>query len=200
MFSRFLLFFGAPAEGFARRRPAGADLVHDSPQNPCSFVDGHHVFGTKGAAGEPDVVLHSPQTLALSSTGTTSLGPKAPTASRTWCFNPRNPLLFRRRAPRLWGQRRCRRAGRGASLPANPCSFVDGHHVFGAKGADGEPDVVLQSPQSLALSSTGTTSLGPKALPASRTWCFTPRNPLLFRRRTPRLWGQRRCRHQFPSV
>lgn len=51
MFSRFLLFFGAPAEGFARRRPAGADLVHDSPQNPCSFVDGHHVFGAKGAAG-----------------------------------------------------------------------------------------------------------------------------------------------------
>ena len=73
MFSRFLLFFGAPAEGFARRRPAGADLVHDSPQNPCSFIDGHHVFGTKGAAGEPDVVLHSPQSLALSSTGTTSL-------------------------------------------------------------------------------------------------------------------------------
>ena len=69
------------AEGFARRRPAGADLVHDSPQNPCSFVDGHHVFGTKGAAGEPDVVLQSPQTLALSSTGTTSLGPKAPPAS-----------------------------------------------------------------------------------------------------------------------
>ena len=80
---------------------------------------------------------------------------------------PAKPLLFRRRAPRLWDQRRRRRAGRGASLPAKPCSFVDGHHVFGAKGAAGEPDVVLQSPQSLALSSTGTTSLGPKALPAS---------------------------------
>ena len=77
------------------------------------------------------------KTLALSSTGTTSLGPKAPPASRTWCFNPRNPLLFRRRAPRLWDQRRRRRAGRGASLPTNPCSFVDGHHVFGAKGAAG---------------------------------------------------------------
>ena len=168
MFSRFLLFF-APGRrgGFAWRRPAGADLVHDSPQNPCSFVDGHHVFGAKGAAGEPDVVLHSPQTLALSSTGTTSLGPKAPPASRTWCFNPRNPLLFRRRAPRLWGQRRRRRAGRGASIPAIPCSFVDGHHVFGTKGAAGEPDVVLHSPQTLALSSTGTTSLGPKAPPAS---------------------------------
>ena len=158
MFSRFLLFFGAAgaglcaaeagrrralrggglcaAEGFARRRPAGADLVHDSPQNlalsstgttslglkalgrrglgarflanPCSFVDGHHVFGVKGAAGEPDVVLHSPQNLALSSTGTMSLGPKA---------------LGRR--------------GLGARFLAKPCSFVNGHHVFGAKGAAG---------------------------------------------------------------
>ena len=116
-----------------RRAGRGASL----PANPCSFVDGHHVFGVKGAAGELDVVLHSPQSLALSSTGTTSLGPKAPPASRTWCFNPRNPLLFRRRAPRLWDQRRRRRAGRGASLPTNPCSFVDGHHVFGAKGAAG---------------------------------------------------------------
>ena len=87
--------------------------------------------------------------------------------ARTWCTIPRKPLLFRRRAPRLWDQRRRRRAGRGASLPANPCSFVDGHHVFGAKGAAGEPDVVLHSPQTLALSSTGTTFLGPKALPAS---------------------------------
>ncbi len=87
--------------------------------------------------------------------------------ARIWCTIPRKPLLFRRRAPRLWGQRRRRRAGRGASFPANPCSFVDGHHVFGTKGAAGEPDVVLHSPQTLALSSTGTTSLGPKALPAS---------------------------------
>ena len=57
--------------------------------------------------------------------------------AETWCTIPRKPLLFRRRAPRLWDQRRRRRAGRGASLPANPCSFVDGHHVFGAKGAAG---------------------------------------------------------------
>ena len=147
-FHAFCYFLARPAQGFARRRPAGADLVRWRP------------------AGA-DLVHDSPQTLALSSTGTTSLGPKALPASRTWCFNPRKPLLFRRRAPRLWGQRRRRRAGRGASIPAIPCSFVDGHHVFGAKGADGEPDVVLQSPQSLALSSTSTTSLGPKALPAS---------------------------------
>ena len=112
--------------------------------------------------------------------------------ARIWCTIPRKTLLFRQRAPRLWDQRRRRRAGRGASLPAKPCSFVDGHHVFGTKGTAGEPDVVLHSPQNLALSSTGTTSLGPKVPPASRTWCFTPRKPLLFRRRAPRLWDQRR--------
>ena len=175
MFSRFLLFFGAAGAGLCAtatgRRGRGASL----PANHCSFADGHHVFGVKGASGEPDVVLHSPQNLALSSTGTTSLGPKAPPASRTWCFTPRKPLLFRRRAPRLWGQRRRRRTGRGASLPAKPCSFVNGHHVFGTKGAAGEPDVVLQSPQSLALSSTGTTSLGPKAPPASDPIIISPR-------------------------
>ena len=200
MFSRFLLFFASGRRGgalrggarealtwctyprktllFRRRAPRlwdqrrrrrtgrGASL----PANPCSFVDEHHAFGAGWASDRRNVVLHSPQALALSSTGTTPLGPKAPPANRTWCFTPSKPLLFRRRAPRLWGQRRYRRTGRGASLPA------------------------------LALSSTGTTSLGPKALPANRTWCFTPRKPLLFRRRAPRLWGQRCCQHQFPSV
>ena len=180
MFSRFLLFFGAAGAGLCvaatGRRGFGARFH----AKPCSFVNGHHVFGTKGAAGEPDVVLHSPQNLALSSTGTTSLGPKAPPASRTWCFTPRKPLLFRRRAPRLWDQRRCRRAGRGASPPANPCSFVDGHHVFGVKGAAGEPDVVLHSPQNLALSSTGTMSLGPKALGRRGLGARFPAKPCSF--------------------
>ena len=95
--------------------------------------------------------------------------------ARIWCTIPRKTLLFRQRAPRLWDQRRRRRAGRGASPPANPCSFVDGHHVFGVKGAAGEPDVVLHSPQNLALSSTGTTSLGPKAPPASDPIIISPR-------------------------
>ena len=200
MFSRFLLFFGAAGGGlcaaatgrceFGARFPAKpcssvsfAPSPRDFsetgrrgfgarfPAKPCSFVNGHHVFGTKGAAGEPDVVLHSPQTLALSSTGTTSLGPKALPASRTWCFTPRKPLIFRRRAPRLWGQRRRRRTGRGASLPAKPCSFVNGHHVFGTKGAR-----------------------------PARTWCTIPRKTLFFRQRAPRLWGQRRRRHQIPSL
>ena len=204
--------------GTGRRAGRGASL----PAIPCSFVDGHHVFRTGEARCEPDVVLHSPQNLALSSTGTTSLEPKAPPASRTWCLTPRNPLFFRRRAPRLWSRptpgrpawcltprktlffrrraprfpnrRGPMRAGRGASLPAKPCSFVDGHHVSRTGEARCEPDVVLPSPQNLALSSTGTTSLEPDRSPAGRTWCLPPRNPLFFRRRAPRLWSQRRRR------
>ena len=174
------------------RRPAGADLVHDSSQNPVLSFPLHQVREPFRRPAGADLVHDSPQNLALSSTGTTSLGLKAPPASRTWCFTPRKTLLFRQRAPRLWDQRRRWRAGRGASLPANPCSFVDGHHVFGTKGAAGEPDVVLHPPQTLALSSTGTTSLGSKAPPANRTWCFTPRKTLLFRQRAPCLWDQRR--------
>ena len=83
-----------------------------------------------------------------------------------------------------------RRAGRGASLPAIPCSFVDGHHVFRTGEARCEPDVVLPSPQNLALSSTGTTFSEPERPDASRTWCLPPRKTLLFRRRAPRLWSR----------
>ena len=137
MFSRFLLFFGAAGgglcaaatgrRGFGARFPAkpcssvslapnpgafSANVRREFgarfPAKPCSFVDGHHVFGTKGAAGEPDVVLHPPQTLALSSTGTTSLGPKA---------------LGRR--------------GFGARFPAKPCSFVSLAPIPGAFSANG---------------------------------------------------------------
>ena len=54
---------------------------------------------------------------------------------RTWCAAPRKPLFLRRRAPRLPGPRcRCW-AGRGAPRPANPYSFVTGHHVFRVQGA-----------------------------------------------------------------
>ena len=158
MFSRFLLFFGAAGAGLCaaeagrRRALRGGGLCAAAtgrrgfgarfPAKPCSFVNGHHVFGTKGAR-----------------------------PARTWCTIPRKPLLFRRRAPRLWGQRRRRRTGRGASLPAKPCSFVNGHHVFGTKGAR-----------------------------PARTWCTIPRKTLFFRQRAPRLWGQRRRRHQIPSL
>ena len=135
---------------------------------------------------------HSPQTLVPSSPGTTSSGPKALAAHPTWCLTPRKPLFLRRRAPRFRGQRRRRRTRRGASLPANPCSFVAGHHVFGAQSAGSAPDVVPHSPQTLVPSSPGTTFSGPKAPATHPTWCFTPRKPLFLRRRAPRFWGPKR--------
>ena len=96
-----------------------------------------------------------------SSQGTTPLRPDGGSAGWTWCFTPRNALFFRRRAPRLWSKMGLRRVGRGASLPAMPCSFVAGHHVFGAKSAS-----------------------------AGWAWCFAPPNALFFRRRAPRLWSK----------
>ena len=128
------------------------------PATPYSFVVGHHVFGTKWGFGGLDVVLRSPQHLVLSSPGTTSLE-----------------------------QNRIRPVGRGASLPAMPCSFVDGHHVFGAKSDFGRLGVVLRSPQCLVLSSPGTTSSEQNRISAGWAWCFIPRNTLFFRRRAPRL-------------
>ena len=105
------------------------------PANPYSFAAAHHVFWVQGAGGGPDVVRRSPQTLIRSPPSTTSSGAKAPAAGRTWCVAPRKPLFFRRRAPRLPGPRRQRRGGRGASLPANPYSFVAEHHVFRGRSA-----------------------------------------------------------------
>ena len=151
-----------------------------------SFFGGPRAAG-RGTLPAWDVVLHSPQTLVLSSSSTTSLGPKAPPTYRTWCSASRKPLFFRRQAPRLPSLRRRRSAGRGAPLPANPCSFVVEHHVFGAQGAAGVPDVVFRLPRALVLSSSSTTSSGPKAPPAYRTWCSASREPLFFRRQAPRL-------------
>ena len=154
---------------------------------PAPVVWSFRAAGRRAGLRRGGVVLRRPQNLVPSSSSTTSSELKAPAAYRTWCSAPRKPLFFRRRAPRLWGPRRRRSAGRGAPLPANPCSFVVKHHVFRAQGAAGVPDVVPQSPQALVLSSSSTTFLGPKAPPAYRTWCFNPRKPLFFRRQAPRL-------------
>ena len=102
-------------------------------------------------------------------------GTDRPPAGQTWCLAPRKTLFFRRQAPRLPSSRPRRRTGRGAPLPAKPCSFVVEHHVFRAQGAAGVPDVVPHSPQTLVPSSSSTTSSGLKAPPAGRTWCLTPR-------------------------
>ena len=148
--------------GLRRRQRAGRGA--SLPANPYSFVAEHHVFRGQGAGNGSDVVRRSLQTLIPSSPSTTSSGSKAPATSRTWCVAPRKPLFLRRRAPRLPGQRRRRRAGRGASLPANPYSFVAGHHVFRVKGAGGGADVVRRSLQTLIPSSPSTTSSGAKGL------------------------------------
>ena len=125
----------------------------------CSFVAGHHVFGTKWGFGGLNVVLHFPQRLVLPSSGTTSSGQNGASAGWTWCFTPRKTLFFRRRAPRLWSKIGFQPVGRGASLPATPYSFVVGHHVFGTKWGFGQLGVVLRSPQCLVLSSPDATSL-----------------------------------------
>ena len=147
---------------------------------------------TGARCNRPDVVRCSPQTLIPSSPSTTSSESKAPAAGRTWCVAPRKPLFFRRRAPRLPGPRRWRRAGRGALLPANPYSFVAEHHVFRGHGAGGGPDVVRRSLQTLIPSSPSTTSSGAKAPATGRTWCAAHRKPLFLRRQAPRLPRPRR--------
>ena len=140
-----------------RRMGRGAPL----PAKPYSFVDEHHVFRPQGVAGVWDVVLRSPQNLIPSSMSTTSFGPKAAPAYGTWCSASRKTLFLRRQAPRLLAPRRRRRTGRGAPLPASPCSFVVKHHVFGVQGVADVPDVVPHSPQNLVPSSSSTTSLAP---------------------------------------
>ena len=122
------------------------------------------------------------------------VGPARGVTGRTWCAAPCKPLFLRRRAPRLLGPWRRRRAGRGAPLPANPCSFVTEHHVFRGQGAGGGPDVVLPVPQTLITSSSSTTSSGDKATATGQTWCAAPRKPLFLRRQAPRLPRlRRRC-------
>ena len=134
------------------------------------------------------MVPRTPQSLILSLRGTTSLVPAGASAGRTWCLAPRKALFFRCGAPRHWCRPVLRRDGRGASLPAKPYSFVAGHHVIGAGGVFGGLDVVPHLPQSLDLSSRGTTSLGPVGPSESWTWCFTPRKALFFRCGAPRHW------------
>ena len=77
-----------------------------------------------------------------------------------WCFSPRKPLFLRRRAPRPQARTRVPPARRGASLSANPCSFVDGHHTPRLEREFRRLGVVLLFPQALVPSSTGTTPPG----------------------------------------
>ena len=126
--------------------------------------DLRHRIPAERSSAASDVVPHSPQTLVLSSTSTTSLGPKAPAAYRTWCLTPHKPLFLRPEAPRLSGPMGLRRHGRGASPPASPYSFVRKHHIPRSGWADAGTDVVLHTLQSLIPSSRGTTSSPPDGI------------------------------------
>ena len=127
------------------------------------------------------MVPHSPQTLILSPTSTTSLGSKAPAAYRTWCLTPHKPLFLRPEAPRPKVRMGRRTHRRGALSPTNPCSFVRKHHIPRSGWADAGTDVVLHPPQTLVFSSGSTTSPGQDGPTPALTWCFTPRNPLFLR-------------------
>ena len=88
--------------------------------NPYSFVRKHHAYRPVRAPGDPDVVLHRPQSLISSFGSTTSIGRAEPPATRTWCFTARKALFLRPEAPRLSAGPSLRRPGRGASLPVKP--------------------------------------------------------------------------------
>ena len=129
------------------------------PANPCFFVEGHHAIGPGRAFGGAGVVLRRPQTLVSSSRGTTSDGRIGVRNRMAWCLIARKPLFLRRGTPRHWPWSSLRMSRRGASPPASPCFFVEGHHAIGPDRAFGRAGVMLHCPLSLVSSSPGTTPL-----------------------------------------
>ena len=103
------------SSGPSLRRPGrGASL----PAKPYAFVRRHHVYRPGRASGDPDVVLHCPQSLMPSSGSTTSIVRAEPPATRTWCFTVRKALCLRPEAPRLLA--RPSGASVGVALLAKP--------------------------------------------------------------------------------
>ena len=179
------------AEDFRRRvsvvrRSAASDLVHESPQNLVSSFPLHQVFGPFRSSNPSDLVQRLPQNLVPSFPLHQVFEFQFSVYDVTWCFAPRNPLFLRPEAPRPQVRMSLCRHGRGASLPAIPYSFVEGHHVLRSGWADADMDVVLHPPQSLVSSSGSTTSTGPDGPLPAWTWCSIPRNPLFLRRGAPR--------------
>ena len=117
------------------------------PANPCSFVVRHHVGWANRSTGTDGVVLHRPQTLVSSSSGTTSDRQIGALDRTAWCFTACEPLFLRRQAPRRLNETGPEAGRRGASPPANPCSFVVRHHVGWANRSTGPDGVVLHRPQ-----------------------------------------------------
>ena len=152
------------------------------------------------------MVPHCPLALIHSSESTTSSAPKCraapgadegavprnvrlskyPAEPRTWCLTALQPLFLRRGAPRPPLQNAGHPRGRGASLPSNPCSFVEEHHVLHSKVPGIPGGVVPHCPTALISSSSGTTSSASKCRAAPGTWCLTVLQPLFLRRGAPR--------------
>ena len=86
------------------------------------------------------------------------------------------------------------RSRRGASHPANPCSFVRKHHAPEAKRSAGATGVVPHPPQTLVPSSGNTTPSAQLAPPAGSAWCLIPRKPLFLRPEAPRPQPKQRRR------
>ena len=127
------------------------------PANPYFFVVRHHVGWANRSTGTDGVVLHRPPSIVSSSSGTTSDRRIGARGRMAWCFTARKPLFLRRRAPRRLNETGPAAGRRGASPPANPCSFVVRHHVGWANRSTGPDGVVLHRPQTLVSSSSGTT-------------------------------------------
>ena len=151
------------------------------PANPYSFVRKHHAPESNSAVGGVGVVPHPPQILVPSSGSTTPLSQTAPPAGSAWCLIPRKSLFLRLEAPRPKPKWRRRRGRRGASHPANPCSFIRKHHANPysfvrrhhapeSNSAAGGVGVVPHPPQILVPSSRGTTpsaQTAPQPVPAA---------------------------------
>ncbi len=115
------------------------------------------------------MVLHRPQTLVPSSGSTTPPDQMASPARSAWCLTARKPLFLRPEAPRPQPKQLRRRGRRGASPPANPCSFVRKHHAPGPNSSADGAGVVPHRPQTLVPSSGSTTppdQMAPPAPPA----------------------------------
>ena len=90
-------------------------------------------------AGGTGVVPHTLQTLIPSSGCTTPLKQISPPTRPAWCLTPCKPLFLRLEAPRPQPKWRRRRDRRGASSPANPCSFVRRHHALSPNSSSAVP-------------------------------------------------------------
>ena len=137
---------------------------------------------------------HSPQTLISSSGRTTPLSQTVPPEGSAGCLTPRKPLFLRPEAPRPQPKQHRRRGRRGASPPANPCSFVRKHHALSSTGSAGGGGVVPHPSQTLVPSSGSTTPSTQTAPPVGPAWCLTPRKPLFLRPDAPRPQSKQRRR------